>query len=150
VQKRFAWLIGLILAVPMFYIMVIHPQPSLFKIPLCIVCLTLLFFESAFSICVGCKVYGWISKEPLELCPGEVCTVRAKDPVQRFSLGQTIITALTVTGLITGAYLYFTRLDNRTFMAEKFRKAFMTQAQIEAEELKAAEAEFDADDEDDF
>lgn len=146
VQKRFAWGIGLALALPMFYVMVIDPQPNIFKIPLCIVCLTLLFLESAFSICVGCMVYGWISKEPLELCPGDTCTVRTKDPIQRFSPMQTFVVTLTLLGAIGAAYLYFTQLENRTLLAEKFRKAFMTQAQIDAEELKAAEAEFEADD----
>jgi len=148
VQKRFAWLVGLVLAVPMFYYLVIDPHPSPFKIPLCILCLVLLFLESAFSICVGCKVYGWIAKEPVTLCPGDVCEIRTKDPVQRFTAPQKFIAILTLIGILGGLYLYFTRLENRTFLAEKYRQMMMSEEEIAAEALKKQEAEFDAPDED--
>jgi hypothetical protein len=148
VQKRFAWLIGLALAVPMFYVMVIDPHPSIFKIPMCIVCLILLFLESAFSICVGCALYGWVAKEPVTLCPGDACDVRTKDPIQMFSPLQKVIAAISLFGLIAAFYLYFTQLENRTFLAEKFEQAMMSEEEINAQELKKQEDEFNAPDED--
>ena len=50
-QKRFAWSLGLLLALPMFYLLVINWQPTPIKVFVCILCLLLLVFESAFSIC---------------------------------------------------------------------------------------------------
>jgi hypothetical protein len=41
-QKRFAWGIGLLLALPMFYLLVINWQPNPIKVFICIICLTLL------------------------------------------------------------------------------------------------------------
>ncbi len=38
-------------------------------------CLTLMFFESAFGICLGCKLYNLFNKEQAQLCPGGVCEV---------------------------------------------------------------------------
>ena len=63
-QKRFAWAIGLLLALPMFYFLVINFQPNPLKVLVCIICLTLLFLESAFSICLGCKLFGLFKKRP--------------------------------------------------------------------------------------
>ena len=148
VQKRFAWLIGFALAIPMVYVMVIDPHPSIFKIPVCILCLVLLFLESAFSICVGCTVYGWIAKEPVTLCPGDVCEIRHKDPIQMFTPLQKIIAGLSVLGIIVALYLYFTQLENRTFLAEKFSQASMSEQEIDARDLKKQEDEFNAPDDD--
>ena len=40
----------------------------------CGTCLLLLFFESSFGICIGCKLYDLFSKNKVELCPGNVCS----------------------------------------------------------------------------
>jgi hypothetical protein len=40
-------------------------------------CLTLLFFETAFGICIGCKIYNMFNKEKAQLCPGGVCEMPA-------------------------------------------------------------------------
>jgi hypothetical protein len=39
----------------------------------CGTCLLLMFFESAFGICLGCKLYDKLSANPVTLCPGNVC-----------------------------------------------------------------------------
>jgi len=62
-QKRFAWGLGLMLAFPMFYMLVIDPQPNPIKVLICIICLLLLLFEAAFSICLGCKIYNLLKQE---------------------------------------------------------------------------------------
>ena len=61
-QKRFAWMLGLILAYPMFYYLVIDFQPNPIKVLVCLICMFLLFFEAAFSICLGCKIFSWIKR----------------------------------------------------------------------------------------
>jgi len=147
VQKRFAWLVGFVLSVPMFYYIVIDFQPNIWKIPLCVVCLVLLFLESAFSICVGCKLYNIFSKEPPTLCPGGSCELKTKDPVQTFSLSQKIIAIITIIVMLFAFYLYFYKVENKTFLAKKFSRAFMSDKEIEALEFQKQEAEFEKDDE---
>ena len=56
-QKQFAWSIGLALAVTMFYLIVVNRIIGPFNLLICLTCLVLLFFESAFGICIACKIY---------------------------------------------------------------------------------------------
>jgi hypothetical protein len=74
-QKRFAWAIGFVLALAMLYLMVIRHVVGPINLIVCAACLVLLFFESAFGICIGCKVYNWFNKDQAQLCPGGVCEV---------------------------------------------------------------------------
>lgn len=84
-QKRFAWVIGLTLAIVMFWLVVIQSSFGPLNLLLCLSCLTFLFFESAFGICIGCFVYNIFNKEKAKLCPGGVCEVHQKEPIQHVS-----------------------------------------------------------------
>jgi len=60
VQKKFAWSLGLLLSTAIFILsLFLLNDPSLFDpvCMLCIICIALLFLETAFGICVGCKLY---------------------------------------------------------------------------------------------
>lgn len=72
-QKRFAWVIGFGLAAVMLVLVVIRHVIGPVNLIVCAACLALLFFETAFGICIGCKVYNWFNKEQAQLCPGGVC-----------------------------------------------------------------------------
>jgi hypothetical protein len=72
-QKRFAWGIGFALALTMLYLVVLNNVVGPINLLVCAACLILLFFETAFGICIGCKVYNWFNKEKAELCPGGAC-----------------------------------------------------------------------------
>lgn len=74
-QKRFAWAIGFVLAVVMLYLVVIKHVVGPVNLIVCAACLVLLFFETAFGICIGCKVYNLFNKDQAQLCPGGVCEV---------------------------------------------------------------------------
>jgi len=74
-QKRFAWAIGFALALGMFYLMVLNRVIGPINMIVCAICLTLMFFETAFGICIGCKVYNLFNKDQAQLCPGGVCEV---------------------------------------------------------------------------
>ena len=74
-QKRFAWAIGFLLAATMLYLVVIRHVIGPVNLIVCAACLVLLFFETAFGICIGCKVYNWFNVEKAQLCPGAVCEV---------------------------------------------------------------------------
>ena len=73
-QKRFAWAIGWVLALTMFYLVVLQGVVGPINLLVCGSCLLLLFFETAFGICIGCKVYDLLRPEKAQLCPGNVCT----------------------------------------------------------------------------
>jgi hypothetical protein len=89
--KRFAWVIGLILSVIMFTFMVVVNSYSPITGIGCLICLTFLFFESAFGICLGCKVYSLFYKGKARYCPGEVCDRKSKQDIQKTSVAQVVV-----------------------------------------------------------
>jgi len=92
-QKKFAWIIGVILSATMFIFFIIVNAYSLITGIICLICLIFLFFESVFGICLGCIFYPLFFKEKIQLCPGEVCEVREKQSIQKTSKSQ-ILTLL--------------------------------------------------------
>ncbi len=90
-QKRFAWSIGLVLATFMTFLVVINDVRGPINMITCLVCLILLFFESAFGICVGCKMYNLFNKEKAQLCPGNVCEIKDRESIQIVTLAQALI-----------------------------------------------------------
>ena len=72
-QKRFAWAIGFVLAAIMLYLVVLNNVIGPINLIVCSLCLILLFFETAFGICIGCKIYNLFNKEKAQHCPGGVC-----------------------------------------------------------------------------
>jgi hypothetical protein len=145
-QKRFAWALGFILAWPMFYYLVIDFQPNPIKVLVCLVCMGLLFFEAAFSICLGCKIFSLIKKDKLSHCPGGVCEMKIKEPIQRFTPAQKGILALTIVIMFYGIYAYFTKLPDRTMLSKKIKVLMMSDAQLQKLEDAKADAEFEKDD----
>ncbi|HMO77724.1 MAG TPA: DUF4395 domain-containing protein [Candidatus Paceibacterota bacterium] len=82
VQKRFAWSICLVLAATMIILLFVFEIRSTANLAICAVCLTFMFMESAFGICVGCKIYNTLLKYKLikqpeykPACPGNVCAI---------------------------------------------------------------------------
>jgi hypothetical protein len=57
----------------MFYLIVLKGVIGPINMLVCGTCLLLMFFESAFGICLGCKLYDKLSPNPVTLCPGNVC-----------------------------------------------------------------------------
>jgi len=90
-QKKFAWIIGIVLAGTMFIFFIIVNAFSPITGIICLICLIFLFFESAFGICLGCKLYPLVSKEKVQYCPGEVCDVKQRQDIQKTSVGQFLI-----------------------------------------------------------
>ncbi|HCY41425.1 MAG TPA: DUF4395 domain-containing protein [Prolixibacteraceae bacterium] len=90
-QKRFAWIIGVVLAATMFILMVVVNSYSPISGIICLFCLIFLFFESVFGICLGCKFYSIFYKEKAQYCPGEICEVKDRQPIQKVSGSQLLI-----------------------------------------------------------
>lgn len=110
-QKKFAWIIGVILATTMFVLLVVANTYSPITGLICLICLLFLFFESAFGICLGCKFYNVFYKEKAQYCPGEVCDVKSRQAIQKTSIAQILIVFAFI------AYIFLTVfLFNDTFM----------------------------------
>lgn len=87
-QKRFAWSIGLLLAVTMFFLIVVNNVIGPVNLFICLTCLLLLFFESAFGICIACKIYDLAFPHQAKLCPGNACAVDGPNPATRITAAQ--------------------------------------------------------------
>ena len=105
-QKKFAWVIGLALAVIMFVLIVILNSYSIITGLICLICLIFLFFESAFGICLGCLTYGWFYGKKAQYCPGEICDLKNKDDIQKTSFVQILIAILFIAYIVAAVYLF--------------------------------------------
>ncbi len=100
-QKKFAWIIGIILGLTMLILQVIVNSFSPITGLICFICLIFLFFEAAFGICLGCLSYKWIYKEKAQYCPGEICELKDRQEIQKTSKMQWLI----VFGFVIYIYL---------------------------------------------
>jgi Domain of unknown function (DUF4395) len=83
--KRFAWTLGLVMALAMTIITNSGIRGWLPR-TICLICLTLMWMESALGLCLGCKIYGvlvrrdWIGIDPdIEVCADGSCA-RPSEP----------------------------------------------------------------------
>jgi hypothetical protein len=90
-QKKFAWKIGLGLSSLMFFLLIILNSYSVITGIGCLLCLVFLFFESAFGICLGCIVHGWLYKNETMLCAGDACKTKTKEAIQKTSRVQLLV-----------------------------------------------------------
>lgn len=114
-QKKFAWIIGVVLATIMFILLVVVNAFSPITGITCLICLTFLFFESAFGICLGCKFYSMIYKEKAQYCPGEVCDVKSKQDIQKTSRAQILIVLGLVAFIFLEAFLFNDSFSRRPY-----------------------------------
>ncbi len=147
-QKRFAWTMGWLIAIPMMDWFVLHWDITFYKVLICVLCLSLMFLESAVSVCVGCKIYELLMREDAQHCPGGVCEIRIKEPVQTFNPIQKAITAAVLVALAVGVYLFLAKTPSRTFFGEFLHEMVLTQQQLDKEEEAKMEAEFNREDDD--
>jgi hypothetical protein len=79
--KRFAWTIGLGIA---FAMTIITNSGIRGWTPrsMCLICLTMMWLESALGLCLGCKLYGWLARrgwiakdDAFEICADGSCAL---------------------------------------------------------------------------
>jgi len=114
-QKKFAWRIGLVLAVIMFVHLVVVNAFSPITGIICLICLIFLFFESVFGICIGCKFYRMIYKQKAQYCPGEVCEVKSKQDIQKISGVQIIIVFGLIAFIFLTAYFFNNNFSKKPY-----------------------------------
>ena len=89
--KQFAWTLGIFLGILMTYF-IAFDVVSPFRLLTCLLCMALLFLESAFGICLGCILYGKLNIK-LNRCPGGICEV----PIKRKVKGRWLVLVFTLT-----------------------------------------------------
>ena len=147
-QKRFSWTLGWFISLPMMYWFVLHWDITFYKVLVCVLCLTLMTLESAFSICIGCMIYKWVTRKEAEHCPGGACEIKVREPIQKFNPIQATIAIVTFLALLFGIYLFLAKTESKTFFGEFLHEMVLTQQQLEAQEEAKMAKEFDEDDED--
>ena len=114
-QKKFAWIIGVVLALTMFILLVVVNSYSPITGIICLICLIFLFFESAFGICIGCKFYSWIYKEKAQYCPGEVCELKDRQAIQKTSWVQVLIVLLFIACIFATVAVFKESFNKKPF-----------------------------------
>ncbi|MBI5540224.1 MAG: DUF4395 domain-containing protein [Bacteroidia bacterium] len=114
-QKKFAWVIGVILAATMFLFFIIINAYSVITGIVCLICLIFLFFESAFGICLGCKFYPLFFKNKVQYCPGEICKIKEKHDIQKISKNQLLILLAFITFIFLTGYLFNNRFSEKPY-----------------------------------
>jgi hypothetical protein len=114
-QKKFAWMIGVILSAIMFAFFVVVNAFSPITGLICFMCLTFLFSESVFGICLGCKFYPLFHKSKPKRCPGEVCDVKLKQEIQKTSATQLLVLAGFLALLFLAAFLFKERASKEPY-----------------------------------
>ena len=149
-QKRFAWTLGWLISFPMVWWFVIHWDITFYKVLICVLCLTLMFLETAFGVCVGCMIYKALLQKDPEHCPGGVCEIKRKEPIQTFNPIQASIATITFIALLAGIYLFLAKTESKTFFGAFLHEAVLTKQQLKQEEdakyQKEAERAFEDDD----
>jgi hypothetical protein len=112
-QKKFAWIIGVVLAGTMFVFFNIVNAFSPITGIICLICLIFLFFESAFGICLGCMFYPLFFKDKVQYCPGEVCDVKNKQDIQKTSKSQILILLASIAFIFLIVYLMNDRFSEK-------------------------------------
>ncbi len=83
IQKRFAWGIGLFMATLMIIGTLMLGLRGSYPLTICGICLTFMWLETSAGICVGCKIYTFLTKhniikkpEHAPACPGGACSIK--------------------------------------------------------------------------
>jgi hypothetical protein len=114
-QKKFALIIGIILSGTMFVFFIIVNAFSPITGIICLICLIFLFFESAFGICLGCKVYKLFYKEKAQYCPEEVCDRNLKQDIQKTSKVQLLVVFLFIVYIFITAFLFNNKFKEKPY-----------------------------------
>ncbi|OGU33261.1 MAG: hypothetical protein A2057_14070 [Ignavibacteria bacterium GWA2_35_9] len=114
-QKKFAWIIGTVLATTIFIHLVIINAFSPITGIICLICLIFLFFETSFGICLGCKFYPMFYKEKAQYCPGDVCDVKSKQDIQKTSGVQLFIVLGFIVFIFLTAFLFNDNLNEKPY-----------------------------------
>lgn len=127
--KKFAWVLGLMLGIVMAYFIIfeiMHPM----RMISCVLCLLLLYLESAFGICLGCILYAKINVKLEGNCPGGACAAPAP---KRFYLKH-ILVLLASIGLFYTMFTYVKSVKYPSQQSQQMLDEMEMMQEDEAEE----------------
>lgn len=85
--KRFAWSLGLAMALAMTLITNADIRGPL-PLGICMLCMALMWLEAVLGLCLGCEIHGlmvrrgWIARdEAFEICSRDACSVQPQRPL---------------------------------------------------------------------
>lgn len=90
-QKRVAWSLGLLIAVFMYWLVMVENVLNQWNLLGCLVCVSLVYFEAAFGICLGCWLYNKLSGRDPQLCPAGTCEIRRREEIQKIKPAQVVV-----------------------------------------------------------
>jgi len=128
--KKFAWALGLILGAIMSYFIIFNIMTPA-RLLTCLLCLLLLFLESAFGICLGCILYKKLNVK-LYKCPGGVCEVSQ----EKKSLMPKLLTIV-----LYGIIFYGIFWGLKTYKYDGYTTSKLTQAQKDEMEFEQEDDE---------
>jgi Domain of unknown function (DUF4395) len=114
-QKKFAWIIGVVLSATMFIFFNIVNAFSPITGIICLICLIFLFFESALGICLGCKFYPMFYKDKVQYCPGEVCDITQRQAIQKTSKSQLLVLVAFIGFIFLLGYLFNDKFKEKPY-----------------------------------
>ena len=112
-QKKFAWIIGVVLSATMFFFFIIVNAYSIITGLICLICLVFLFLESAFGICLGCKFYPLFFKDKVQYCPGEICDIKNKQDIQKTTKSQFFVLVAFVAFIVLTVFVMKARFSEK-------------------------------------
>lgn len=142
-QKRFAWTLGWLISLPMMWWFVLNWEITFYKVMVCVLCLSLMFLEGAFSICIGCMIYKMILREDPRHCPGGTCEIRQREASQTFNPIQGTIAIITAIALASGVYLFLAKTESKTFFGQFLHEAVLSKVELKKEEDQKYQREAD-------
>ena len=122
--KKFAWALGVILGAIMTYFIIFNVMTPA-RLLTCLLCLLLLYLESAFGICLGCILYKKLNVK-LYKCPGGVCEM----PEEKKSLMPKFLTIV-----LYGIIFYGIFWGLKTYKYDGYTSSKITQEQRDAAEF---------------
>lgn len=111
-QKRVAWALGLTLGIFMYWLVFKKADMGWMNFAGCLTCVVLLYFETAFGICLGCYLYNVFAKDKAQLCPGGMCEIKKLEEIQKFNVGQIIIALAFIALMISIPYFNLLNLQD--------------------------------------
>jgi hypothetical protein len=115
--KKFAWVLGLILGLVMGYYVVFNVLTPA-RMIICLICLTLLYLEAVFGICLGCIIYKKLNFK-LQNCPGGMCEMGWQKPKRLNSVVAVVFVSILFSGLYYSLKAYrYTPIQDKQFAKE--------------------------------
>lgn len=102
--KRFAWSIATALSL-IIIILIVLDLYEMSTLAIASILLFFMFLEIAFGICIGCKIYAFVTRKKPHLCSGDACEEHEMQPIQHVNPFQIFASLLYIALIIWSVWL---------------------------------------------